>query len=239
MALIGHRTLLRPFRCSYREFFFFAIFEDILLAQSIMPVNILETSLEKLPKGNIELQLALAEEIWTLPHRLSKQNAAFYMDRYISLSNNLDFDNIKPSSHREALDIVNIVRKDPTQTKQILVQHLLQQDAQPKWLIETTNQAINEAFEYAISLWLMINPKGWLDHQTIGDFVEAKFPRTRLEKSNTKLTFDATTLRRIARIEILWTSNLDEHLEFNKQASVVSVFCHASLLGRDSNGNVR
>ncbi|KAB8356640.1 hypothetical protein FH972_024217 [Carpinus fangiana] len=175
-----------------------------------------------------QLQCALVTEIWTLPTTMREQYAALYLDHYYHLSNSLDYATVAPKSHQDAIDIVNIIRTQPLQTKQEMRQAL--QAKSPQWLKDHSAEAIDSALGYAVSLWLMVQPDGWRNDQSIIDFAAAKFPRASTRASNVKLTFDALSLRRIAKIRIVWTSNLDEHLELNSRTSALYLFSHASFL---------
>ncbi|KAB8337101.1 hypothetical protein FH972_021405 [Carpinus fangiana] len=194
--------------------------------------DVLETNIRdwrEQPRGL--LLRALAREVWALPPTISTKYCELYLDRYLALSNRLDAGKVAPLRHRDAIDIVNILRQGKHETRKDLVSRT--RASSPSWLASTSDSAVGLAFDYAMYLWLMVTPTGWQDDQALADFMTKKFPETRPSNPRTpdgELAFNAHSLEVIGGIDLIWTSHLDEHLKLNVRASELYIFRHASLL---------
>ena len=66
----------------------------------------------------------------------------------------------------------------------------------------------------------------------LGDFLEATFPGTNEEPGDVRLEklFTARNLERVAGIQVIWTSNLADHLLLEDDDNSVRIFAHISFL---------
>ncbi|KAK2616510.1 hypothetical protein QQS21_000553 [Conoideocrella luteorostrata] len=75
---------------------------------------------------------------------------------------------------------------------------------------------------------------------SLGDFIRERFEhKPELQHDNIKLEkiFNGRNLGKIAGIEILWTTNLTDHLRLMKDDKAVAIFHHASFLKRQQRDN--
>jgi hypothetical protein len=69
-------------------------------------------------------------------------------------------------------------------------------------------------------------------HGSLRDFIKLTFPDTKELPDNVKLErlFTARNLEWVADIQVIWTSNLADHLQLEDDDTKVRVFSHASFL---------
>jgi hypothetical protein len=108
---------------------------------------------------------------------------------------------------------------------------------------DNIEDVLSNSIDLAARIWLMVNiggfrrvlmpgrPLNWTEG-CLGDFMMSKFSREKVLKEHVKLEklFNAYNLSRIAAIEIVWTSNLADHLRMQDDDTRVAVFHHAFFL---------
>ena len=69
-------------------------------------------------------------------------------------------------------------------------------------------------------------------HGSLRDFIKSTFPNTQELSNNVKLErlFTARNIEWVADIQIIWTSNLADHLQLEDDDTKVRLFSHASFL---------
>jgi hypothetical protein len=73
-------------------------------------------------------------------------------------------------------------------------------------------------------------PRTWT-HGTLKEFVSSCFPKTvQLERVKLEKIFNARNLEHIAGIQVIWTSNMADHLQLEDDDTRVKLFSHASFL---------
>jgi len=69
-------------------------------------------------------------------------------------------------------------------------------------------------------------------HGSLKDFIDSTFPSTKELSDNVKLErlFTARNIEWIADIQVIWTSNLADHLQLEDDDTKVRIFSHATFL---------
>ncbi|KAE9365104.1 hypothetical protein N431DRAFT_496266 [Stipitochalara longipes BDJ] len=69
-------------------------------------------------------------------------------------------------------------------------------------------------------------------HGSLKDFINSTFPSTKELSDNVKLErlFTARNIEWVADIQVIWTSNLADHLQLEDDDTKVRIFSHASFL---------
>lgn len=180
---------------------------------------------------------SLALGIWNL--RLSGQprEAEFCLQYYDSKSATLDLGQVAPKSHRDVLEIVQLLKVGAHQTLETLAKNVISTTPHPAWLSVTTTEAATYALRFAASLWLFIDTSDWSVGETLDTFVRRLVPVhvPQTGPSHEPLHLNARSLVQIAGIEIVWTSNIADHLRLDLvDLKTPQLFCfrHACLLGK-------
>ena len=74
-------------------------------------------------------------------------------------------------------------------------------------------------------------PRIWVNG-SLGEFIKSVFPPSTVLSDDLKLEklFNARNLERVAGIQIIWTSNVADHLQLEDDDTSVRLFSHASFL---------
>jgi hypothetical protein len=146
-------------------------------------------------------------------------------------------------SARSHLDIIKMVQllQAQTATREDIKSSL--RSKLPKPEADDVEDVLNNSVDLALRLWLMVNVGGFRRilmpgrslHWTDGylrNFLISKFSLQKVLKEHVKLEklFTAYNLARIAGIEIVWTSNLADHLRMQDDDTRVAIFHHAFFL---------
>ena len=204
---------------------------------SCLPMDILDRShTNRQGQKRRVLAESLALEIWNL--RLSGQHreAEFCLQYYDSKSATLDLGQVVPKSHRQVLEIVQLLKGGVQQTLEALAKNIISTTPYPVWLSVKTIEAATYALRFAASLWLFIDASDWSMSETLEAFVKRIVPAHRPQNgpSHEPLQLNARSLVQIAGIEIVWTSNMADHLRLDLiDPKTPQLFCfrHACLLG--------
>ena len=112
--------------------------------------------------------------------------------------------------------------------------------------LENKDGILEESLNLAVSLLLMVpiqctlsgtsitgkSKLKWERNATLQHLVKDRFARQSVLEETVKLEklFNARNLERIAGIEVLWTSNLADHLRMRNDDKAVEIFHYASFL---------
>jgi hypothetical protein len=143
-------------------------------------------------------------------------------------------------THEDIIQIVQLL-KAQTATREDVKSSLRIKVPKPE--PEGVEEMLNNSIDLAVRLWLMVNVGGFRRilmpgrslHWTEGclrDFMMSKFSPQKVLKDHVKLEklFNALNLSRIAGIQVVWTSNLADHLRMQDDDTRVAIFHHAFFL---------
>lgn len=178
---------------------------------------------------------SLAHEIWNL--RLSGQprEAEFCLQYYDSKSAILDLGQVAPKTHRDVLEVVHLLKDGLYQKLETLAKNVISTTPRPACLNVTSNEAATYALRFAASLWLFIDASDWSTGETLDAFAKRIVPAHVPQKgpNHEPLHLNARSLVQIAGFEIVWTSNIADHLRLDLvDPKTPQLFCfrHACLL---------
>jgi hypothetical protein len=143
-------------------------------------------------------------------------------------------------THRDIINIVQLFREKMA-TREDIKLILKGRVHEPER--DDIEEEISNLIDLAVRLWLMVNVGDfrrilmpgrsfqWTEG-CLRDFMMLKFSQQKVLTEHVKLEklFNAYNLRRIAGIEIVWTSNLSDHLRMQDDDTRVAVFHHAFFL---------
>lgn len=186
---------------------------------------------------------AIAASFWDTPASEITPSLDYYFKYYVKQCELIALhDGGSHTSLEEQKDITEIVA--------LLRAHHTRDDIRGKiprlTSVSTSNGTQDYSIDLAARLLLMIEVGNlpWAysgfrqlewDKGSLGDFITQYFEENPvLGHDNIKLekVFNARTLGTIAGMEIIWTSNLADHLRLMKDDKAVAVFHHASFLKR-------
>lgn len=182
------------------------------------------------------LQTTLVDRIWGLPASIDAKDAGIYLDHYNALSTSIDTSALSFQSHNDALEVIEHIRNGRVESLRDLKARIATAD--PPWLCINSDKAIQKAIDFAVPLWLMVRTQSWKEEDSICKFVKGLFPdpsayvQPQASTVDEDLSFNAHSLYKIGGIDLVWTSQLNNHLLLNLKTSELFVFKHASLLGR-------
>jgi hypothetical protein len=142
-----------------------------------------------------------------------------------------------PSQAKSHREIVNIARTllDPTKSAS-QIHSLLSPDDHTKdekiWIflaVRILTMIDVGALQHAVRLGQV--PRVW-NNGPLRDFVKSTFPNTKEVLDDFKLErmFTARNLERVAGIQVIWTSNLADHLQLEDDDTSVRIFSHVCFL---------
>jgi hypothetical protein len=143
-------------------------------------------------------------------------------------------------THQDLIDTIQLLRE------QLSTREHVKSRLRPKLPMpepDDADEMLNNSIDLALRVWLMGNigifrrvlMPGRSLHWTegcLGDFIMSIFPAQKVLKEHVKLEklFNAYNLSRIAGIEIVWTSNLADHLRMQDDDTRIAIFHHAFFL---------
>ena len=179
-----------------------------------------------------DLIRSLAEVIWGCRVQAGSREAKFYLEFYDARTGVLDLGIFHPKSHNDIVSLINVIKNNRHQTLAELSLLLIGAASKLPWLKSTNDTATKKVIGFGASLWLMIDTKGWQDGDSLQAFVHRQFPASSHTQvatpDSTDLLFNGRMLHQIGGMEIIWTSNLREHLRLSEDA--IFLFRHASYL---------
>jgi hypothetical protein len=192
--------------------------------------------LDRRGQNSKNLQTTLIDRIWGLPASIGAKDASIYLDHYNALSTSIDTSALSFQSHNDALDVIEYIRNGRVESLRDLKAGIAAAD--PPWLCVNSDKTIQKAIDFAVPLWLMVQTQSWKEDNSLCKFVKGLFPdpsaslQPQANTVNEDLSFNAHSLYKIGGIDLIWTSQLNDHLLLNPKTSELFVFKHASLLGR-------
>jgi len=143
-------------------------------------------------------------------------------------------------SHEDIIEIVRLLQV-PEATREDIKSSLRLRLTGPT--PDSSDDILSNSVDLAVRLWLMVNIGDlqrilmpgrslyWTEG-SLRDFMSSKFCKQNILKERVKLEklFNAHNLSRIAGIQIVWTSNLVDHLRMQDDDTRVAVFHHAFFL---------
>jgi hypothetical protein len=199
---------------------------DVLQNELRLPIQIPTSRLE-FARGLWELQdgRSLTTENFQPPK--FEGYFGFYQDQCINwLCDNFSQD----KTHRQLVEKAREVARLDAQ--QALLPLLSQDDTERSWMF------------LAVRVLTMIDVGGLRNSVKLGqvsrswtngalrDFVKSTFPRNKELSDHVKLErlFTARNIERVADIQVIWTSNLADHLQLEDDDTKVRLFSHTSFL---------
>jgi hypothetical protein len=222
-----------PHKVSFRYDFWTPMY----FAKEIEMANPLELSfLDRRGQNSKHLQVELVDKIWGLPASIDAKDARIYLEHYNALSTAIDTSALCFKSHDAALEVIEHIRKGRGKSLRDLKADIAAAD--PPWLSINSDETIRKAIDFAVPLWLMVRTQSWKEDDSLCQFVKKLFPDPsapvpqQANPVDNDLSFNAHSLCKIGGIDLVWTSQLNEHLLLKPKTSELFVFKHASLLGR-------
>jgi hypothetical protein len=180
----------------------------------------------------------LAERLWGLTVGRNSKEAILLIEFYNAKTAILDPARFCPTSHNDLVNLVSLLKtKSSTPLKGLPVEVLANQHKHA-WLAGRSNEAVQDALKFAASIWLMSSTSGWCENETLPVFIQRTRPSGALSTGATiapEIQVTARGLSQIAGIDILWTSDLKEHLKYDPSQRILSLFRHACFLKERSN----
>jgi hypothetical protein len=183
-----------------------------------------------------DLQTSLVDKIWGLGASINAKDARIYLDHYNAFSTSIDTSALSFQSHVAALEVIECIKNGRAKSLRNLKAEIAAAD--PAWLAVNSDEAIQKAIDFAVPVWLMVRTRVWKEDDSLCKFVKDLFPDTsprdqqQAKTEDEDLSFNAHSLYRIGGVDLVWTSQLNEHLLLNPKTSQLFVFKHASFLGR-------
>ena len=170
-----------------------------------------------------QLGAALNEHIWGLPQGASSK---FHLEHYDALSAGVK-DKLLFQTHRDAVGLVTLVKNGRYRALQDLRSDI--RALRPVWLLDNTDTTIQEAIDYAVKLWLMVETRSWNGSDSLCTYVQGLFvANAGAVPADEEIRFNARSLWAIGGFDIRWTSWLSEHLRV--KGKTLYVFRYASIL---------
>ena len=182
------------------------------------------------------LQASLVDKIWGLSASVKAKDARIYLDHYNAFSTSIDTSALSFQSHVAALEVIEYIKNGRAKSLRNLKAEIAAAD--PAWLAINSDEAIQKAIDFAVPLWLMVRTQSWKEDDSLCKFVKDLFPDTsapdpqQAKTVDEDLSFNAHSLYKIGGVDLVWTSQLNDHLLLNPKTSELFLFKHASFLGR-------
>lgn len=197
--------------------------------------NLLEKSVvERKGQKEHELVLVLSEKLWGIRLRPKSREASLFMEYYNAKTSNINLGLFYPTSHSDIVYLVSFLRRKTDTTLKEAKAELLATNPKPTWLVVASAEAASQALLFAASLLLMLSTSDWREDETLHCYVQRI--QSQMSSSIVKppegleLRVTARSLNQIAGIELIWTSDLREHLNYDAAQRTLSLFRHASFL---------
>jgi hypothetical protein len=182
-----------------------------------------------------EIILPLAEELWGLQLRPRSREGALLMEYYNAKTATIDPGFLQPSCHNDIVHMVSLLKDNNSKTLKQLTSMLLASSPKCDWLNKQSEDVASKALRLAASIWLMCSTANWQEAETFPAFLEKTRDNRATVNAPTgdrppEFRVSAKALNQIAGIDIVWTSDLNEHLYFDEIQRTVTLFRHAALL---------
>ena len=194
------------------------------------------------PISSSDFATHIAGEIWGRNSDTLQHEAEFYLDYYTAKIESLDIGRVHASSHCEVLENVKFVKERRSLKLKDLRVQLVDLRPMPAWLKAKDETAVRQALSFGASLWLFLDVSQWQEDESLYGFAERAFAPASKSASNDDdaLHLNARALCHIGGMELVWTSDLCEHLRLelvDRKHPQLLLFRHASYLrGRSDAG---
>jgi hypothetical protein len=175
--------------------------------------------------------------------RLGDSYLRYYSEQCINALHSKGLDDIV-STHADIVDIIERLR-DPDSTRERLKDHL--RDKFPDPPPDNSETLICETIDLAVRLWLMVDvgellhgfvpgqkslrwEQGVLKDLLVNHFSSPVAMPMRVVRVKLDRLFTARNLERIAGLQIIWTSNVLDHLRLMVDDTRIAIYHHASCL---------
>jgi len=134
----------------------------------------------------------------------------------------------------EIVYLVSFLKTNKDMTLREAKAALLAINPKPAWLVVSSEDAASQALLFAASVFLMLSTSDWQDAETLDCYVrrielQASSPVVKASEG-LEIRVTARSLNQVAGIELIWTSDLREHLHYDAAHRNLSLFRHASFL---------
>jgi hypothetical protein len=184
------------------------------------------------------LAVQLGQSIWGIDLRSHQREAGFYLDFYTAKTDALDLGRVWPATHRDVVSIISFVKKGRDQSLSELQMDLRNLTPRPGWLKTGDEDAAHHAIAFGASLWLFLDVSGWEKDESLCSFGRRVYSISTGPNPNrfsdVLVHFNARMLSTIGGVDLVWTSNLREHLRLDlvdSKTPQLFLFRHASYLG--------
>lgn len=183
----------------------------------------------------------LAYDIWGVEDTQHGRESAFYLEYYDVRVNVLDMGQVMPKTHRDVVSMLAFVRTRRRKTLDDMRHDLMSEQPIPSWFENPSDEAVLYALTFVASLWLFVDSENWQPRETLADFLQRSTSQLSsnpsIHRLDQTITFNAKALCRMAGMELVWTSDLKEHLRLVDAGGgcwQLFLFRHASCLAKCS-----
>lgn len=184
------------------------------------------------PSANaIASVVVVAGKVWNLRLESSSRELKFLAQYYTARVATIDHGLYNSGCDDDIIDTVEFLRSNLDKSLADLQSLLLNLRPRKSWLAASTNEAALKALHFASSFWLMMSTTGWKSTETLTEFLEGARGQLQGRSSlSRELRITARGLNQIAGIEILWTSDIQDHLRYDPVQRTISIFRHGAFL---------
>jgi hypothetical protein len=188
--------------------------------------------------GGKGLKDSLIRELWGCTEGAQYAEADTFLQHYHSLLLALAPDGGRTLTHEDIVGLVSFIKSKRDIQLQTLREELERNDDIPLSMISRSSR---RAIEFAVRLWLMIDPSCWSDDMTLTDFVRNHLPKVYAQRGTVVLPsrFNTLQLHQAAGFTIRWTDSLSEHLLLDEESRLLLIFRQAAFLRRYVNTDSR
>ena len=186
----------------------------------------------------------LAYDIWGIQDTQGGRESAFYLEYYDVRINVLDMGLVMPKTHGDVVSMLAFVRTRKRKTLEAMRHDLMSEQPIPSWFENPSDAAALYALQFSASLWLFMDSANWQPRETLAGFLQRSTSELTsnvvVQRPNQMITFNARALCRIGGMELVWTSDLKEHLRLQDVGGgcwQFFVFRHASCLDSSNTGS--
>ena len=186
----------------------------------------------------------LAHDIWGIDDTRHDRESAFYLEYYDVRVNALDMGQVMPKTHCDVLSMLAFVRTRRRKTLNDIQRDLMNEEPVPSWFENPSDEAASYALKFSASLWLFVDAANWQPRETLAGFLQRITSQLAanvlMQGSDQTITFNAMALCRVGGMELVWTSDLREHLRLQDVGGgcwQLFIFRHASYLDSSNTTN--
>ncbi|KIW12906.1 hypothetical protein PV08_08093 [Exophiala spinifera] len=184
-------------------------------------------------QGGADLGKSLVERLWGLRVQPGSKEGDLFMEYYNAKIAILDTGKVCPTNGNDIIDLVAVLKSNKDKRLRDLQLPVISDQQKHAWLSNQPEQNVQDALKFAASIWLMFGTSDWSEDETLRDCLSRNLPSSDLAASNPRpadFRVTARSLNQIAGIEIVWSSELKEHLRYDQSQRMLTLFRHASFL---------